>query len=65
MNEHESCDAAAAEWRALVTTLRARIRPRNWAGGQLLTDCLMEQDIRLEGACAIVKFRFRELEAIS
>jgi hypothetical protein len=40
------------------TTLRARIRPRNWAGGQLLTDCLMEQDIRLEGACAIVKFRF-------
>jgi hypothetical protein len=41
------------------TALHARIRPRNWAGGQLLTDCEMEQHIRLEGNTALVKFRFR------
>lgn len=41
------------------TTLTARIRPRNWAGGQLLADCEMEQHIRLEGAQAIIRFRFR------
>ena len=41
------------------TTLHARIRPRNWAGGQLLADCEMEQRIRLEGKLAIVTFRFR------
>ncbi len=41
------------------TTLHARIRPRNWAGGQLLADCEMEQHIRLEGKLAVVKFRFR------
>ncbi len=41
------------------TTLHARIRPRNWAGGQLLADCEMEQHVRLDGAVAIVKFRFR------
>ena len=40
-------------------SLHARIRPRNWAGGQLLTDCEMEQNVRLEGDVAIVKFRFR------
>jgi hypothetical protein len=40
------------------TSLHARIRPRNWAGGQLLTDCEMEQRIRLEGAVAVVQFRF-------
>ena len=40
------------------TTLHARIRPRNWAGGELLADCGMEQRIRLEGAMAIVKFSF-------
>lgn len=42
-----------------ATTLDARIRPRNWAGGQLLPDCEMEQHIRLEGPLAIVKFGFR------
>ena len=41
------------------TTLHARIRPRNWAGGELLTNCEMEETIRLEGAVAIVKFGFR------
>lgn len=41
------------------TTLHARIRPRHWADGQLLADCEMEQHVRLEGALAIVKFRFR------
>ncbi len=41
------------------TTLHSRVHPRNWAGGQLLTDCEMEQHIRLEGKVAIVKFRFR------
>lgn len=39
-------------------TLHARIKPRNWARGQLLTECEMEQHIRLEGEVAIVKFRF-------
>jgi hypothetical protein len=42
-----------------ATTLHARIVPRNWAGGQLLTDCEMEETIRLEGAVAVVKFGFR------
>ncbi len=41
------------------TTLHARIRPRNWAGGELLADCEMEETIRLEGAVAVVKFGFR------
>ena len=41
-----------------TTTLHARIRPRNWAGGQLLPECEMEQRIRLEGNLAIVKFSF-------
>ena len=41
------------------TSLHARIRPRNWAGGELLADCEMEETIRLEGALAIVKFGFR------
>jgi hypothetical protein len=42
-----------------ATTLHARVRPRNWAGGQLLVDCEMEQHIRLEGNLAIIKFGFR------
>lgn len=42
-----------------ATTLHARIRPRNWAGGQLLSGCEMEQHIRLEGSVAIIKFGFR------
>lgn len=41
------------------TRLHARIRPRNWAGGELLADCEMEETIRLEGAVAVVKFGFR------
>lgn len=41
------------------TSLHARIRPRNWAGGELLADCEMEESIRLEGAIAVVKFGFR------
>lgn len=41
------------------TRLKARVRPRNWAGGELLADCEMEQEVRLEGAVAVVKFRFR------
>lgn len=40
-------------------TLHARIRPRNWAGGESLTNCEMEETIRLEGAVAVVKFGFR------
>ena len=31
---------------------------RNWAGGQLLRDVVMEQWIRLEGPAAEVRFRF-------
>jgi hypothetical protein len=41
------------------TSLRARVRPRNWAGGELLPDCEMAQHIRLEGAMAIIRFSFR------
>ncbi|NDC74385.1 hypothetical protein EBZ70_03615 [bacterium] len=40
-------------------TLHARIHPRNWAGGEILEDCEMTQDIRLEGAVVLVKFGFR------
>lgn len=42
-----------------ATTLKSAVRPRNWAGGELLTDCLMEQEIRLEQDCVIVRFRFK------
>jgi len=42
-------------------TLHARIRPRNWAGGELLADCEMEETIRLAGAVAVVKFGFNYL----
>ncbi len=42
-----------------ATTLHARVRPRNWAGGQLLPECEMKQHIRLEGNLAIIKFGFR------
>ena len=42
-----------------ATTLSARIRPRNWAGGGLLPDCEMAQQIRLEGSVAIIRFTFR------
>ena len=42
-----------------ATTLHARIRPRNWAGGQLLPVCEMEQHIRLEENLAIIRFSFR------
>ncbi len=41
------------------TALYARIRPRNWAGGELLDECLMEQTIVLQGAEALVRFSFR------
>ncbi len=41
------------------TSLHARIRPRNWGGGESLADCEMEETIRLEGAVAVVKFGFR------
>jgi hypothetical protein len=41
------------------TTLHSRVRPRNWAGGELLADCEMEQHIRLEGPLAVIRFSFR------
>lgn len=41
------------------TRLRARVRPRNWAGGELLPECEMAQHIHLEGAMAIIRFSFR------
>ncbi len=41
------------------TTIHARIRPRNWAGGEMLPNCEMEETIRLEGAVAVVGFGFR------
>lgn len=40
------------------TSLYSRTLPRNWAGGQLLRDVVMEQWIRLEGPAAEVRFRF-------
>ncbi len=40
------------------TTLTSRVRPRNWAGGELLPDCEMTQNIRLEGPVAMIRFTF-------
>ena len=42
-----------------AVSMAARIRPRNWAGGQLLSDCEMSQHIRLEGNLAIARMGFR------
>ena len=38
--------------------LHSRTLPRNWAGGELLRDVVMEQWIRLEGLAAHLRFRF-------
>jgi hypothetical protein len=57
--DYQGHPAKLLELSNTATTLHARICPRNWAGGQLLTDCEMEETIRLEGAVAIVKFGFR------
>lgn len=57
--DYKNHAATVLELTSDQTTLHARTRPRNWAGGELLTDCEMEETIRLEGAVAIVKFGFR------
>ena len=57
--DYQGHPAKVLEFTNTLTTLQAQICPRNWAGGQLLTNCEMEETIRLEGAVAIVKFGFR------
>lgn len=57
--DYQGHAAEVLELNSDQTTLHARIRPRNWAGGELLADCEMEETIRLEGAVAVVKFGFR------
>ena len=47
------------------TTLHTRVRPRHWATGELLHDCEMEQQIRLDGTVAVVKYRFRYTGTVS
>ncbi|MBL9172086.1 MAG: hypothetical protein JNL10_01005, partial [Verrucomicrobiales bacterium] len=39
-------------------SLHSRTIPRNWAGGELLRDVVMEQWIQLDGLVAQVRFRF-------
>ena len=51
--------AEVLELQSDAVSLTARIRPRNWAGGQLLGDCEMRQRIRLEGDLVIARMGFR------
>ena len=63
--DYQGHPAAVLELTSSKTTLQARIRPRNWAGGALLADCEMEEHIRLEDTLAIVRFGFRYTGAVT
>lgn len=46
------------EFKLTEKTAYARTRPRNWAGGQLLPECEMEQWLELDGPLVRLKFAF-------
>jgi hypothetical protein len=50
--------AKALELRSTTNSLYSKTLPKNWAGGQDLTNTVMEQWITLTGAVAHVRFRF-------
>jgi hypothetical protein len=57
--DYQGHAAEVLELSSEQTSLHARVRPRNWAGGELLTNCEMEETIRLDGPVAVVRFGFR------
>ncbi len=56
--DYQGQAAELLEFKATATTAYARTRPRNWAGGQLLNECEMEQWVELEGSVVRLKFSF-------
>lgn len=43
---------------ATTSTITTRTIPRNWAGGETISDCLMEADISLHGPVVHIQYRF-------
>lgn len=56
--DYQGHAAELLEFKATATTAYARTRPRNWAGGQLLNECEMEQWVELDGPLVRLKFAF-------
>ncbi len=56
--DYQGQAAELLEFKATATTAYARTRPRNWAGGQLLDDCEMEQWVELDGSLVRLKYAF-------
>jgi hypothetical protein len=56
--DYQGHAAELLEFKATATSAYARTRPRNWAGGQLLEDCEMEQWVELDGPLVRLKFAF-------
>lgn len=56
--DYQGHPAELLEFKATATTAYARTRPRNWAGGQLLNECELEQWVELDGPLVRLKFAF-------
>ena len=56
--DYKGAPATLLECRGTDTTAYSRTTPRNWAGGELLTDCVMEQWITLVDASARLTIQF-------
>lgn len=56
--DYQGHAAELLEFKSTATSAYARTRPRNWAGGQLLEDCEMEQWVELDGPLVRLKFAF-------
>lgn len=56
--DYQGHPAELLEFHSTATTAYARIRPRNWAGGELLEDCELEQSIELAGPLVKLKYSF-------
>lgn len=56
--DYQGHAAELLEFRSTQATAYARTRPRNWAGGQLLAECEMEQWVELDGPLVKLKFKF-------
>jgi len=56
--DYQGHSAELLEFHSTATTAYARTRPRNWAGGELLKDCELEQSIELDGSLVKLKYSF-------
>ena len=56
--DYQGHPAELLEFRSTATAAYARTRPRNWAGGELLEDCDLEQSIELDGPLVKLKYSF-------